>query len=516
MATLRGRHGITTAFGAALLTLGVAGLAWACTPQARITIAPNSGPAGAVTRVEGGAFHEGPVEIRWDSSTGPLLGTATGPSFAVDITIPEARTGTHYVVAVAAGTIYKATAPFTLTSESGSPPPPAGDEGGGGQTTSTTSGGDQPSGKNSGSASGGNTASGGGQSSSGASGGDDSGRSGSDSGSTSGGATGAGTGSPSGSVSGGSASSSGNVHHGSTEATWAAGTLSGTSRAVVDTSGRLVFAGSIAPIDAFAGETRVTEAPGRLGTAADLSSVGDLWSGFDTGSAEPGYPSLTDPAPGLSGRASHLVVGIALLGAGLVTLVGGSLIAPLRDRPDRAFETIEAATACKPDVVLLDYWMEDMEGAAATRLILKRAPIRKVILLSWFHGTNEIDKALTAGASGFFPKSLPLERLVDGVRRAHGGESPVLLDELENLFRTISRRASHAEALWRRVESLSNREVAVLTLLSTDRSVAEIAQELTLSPHTIKVHIRNILHKTGAASRREAIALARACGLIRT
>lgn len=83
-----------------VISLMLAGSAWACVPQARlVTLEPgSSGPVGSEVTVEGLAFDPGTVEIRWDASDGPVLGRANGPSFSAKVTIPEATEGLHAIV----------------------------------------------------------------------------------------------------------------------------------------------------------------------------------------------------------------------------------------------------------------------------------------------------------------------------------------------------------------------------------------------------------------------------------
>lgn len=118
------------AIGLGLLTTAAA--AWACTGLASIATDPRSGLAGQTVKVYGDVFREGPIEIRWNSSEGPVLAETTGPGFTAKITIPEAGPGEHIVMALQRaedGTIArKALAVFTVTTataaEEAQPTPP--------------------------------------------------------------------------------------------------------------------------------------------------------------------------------------------------------------------------------------------------------------------------------------------------------------------------------------------------------------------------------------------------------
>ena len=84
----------------ACVVLGIAGLAWACTPQATISLIPRSARAGEPVTVNGSRFEDTPVEIRWNDAGGPLLAVASGPEFSVQITAPaDAADGVYFVVA---------------------------------------------------------------------------------------------------------------------------------------------------------------------------------------------------------------------------------------------------------------------------------------------------------------------------------------------------------------------------------------------------------------------------------
>lgn len=185
------------------------------------------------------------------------------------------------------------------------------------------------------------------------------------------------------------------------------------------------------------------------------------------------------------------------------------------NHPTSGYEALATAAQDKPDVVLLEYWMPDIEGPAAARMMLSAAPDLKVIVLAWFYGIEQIEKSLAAGAVGFLPKSIGVEKVIEGIRSAALGESPIFLGELDELFKKVSRKADQAASVFTRLEGLSARELQILTMLSIHLSVAEVAEKLYISPTTVKTHIRNMLKKTDARSTREIVNMAISCGLIR-
>lgn len=216
--------------------------------------------------------------------------------------------------------------------------------------------------------------------------------------------------------------------------------------------------------------------------------------------------------------ASVLVADSQLLTAEALAAAVGAVngLQALQVHPLTGAGAVQETLRLRPDILLLDYWMPDMEGAAACRLIRAHRPDQRVLLLSWFHGQREIEASLEAGAVGFLPRSLGLASVIDAIRRALAGEAPVFAEELREVLQKIKARVDPAAALWERLKSLTQRELAVLTLLSVSPSMKEVSRQLGIRPTTVKVHVRNILSKTGTTAYPDAIAMARACGLIRT
>jgi len=222
---------------------------------------------------------------------------------------------------------------------------------------------------------------------------------------------------------------------------------------------------------------------------------------------------------GVAGRRISVLVGDSMP---LVTDAVARSLAAFDDlevvpvRPSSGLDVVEAVTLHKPEVALVDYWMPDMEGPAVTHLIRVRQAPTKVILMSWFFGTQEIQKSLDAGAVGFFPKTLSIDQVAEGIRRAQTGESPVYLSELEDIFVNLRQRGAESAEAWSRLETLTTRELQILAFLGSDLTIEDIGKALVISPQTVRVHIRNIVAKTETGSYKETVALARQCGLIRS
>jgi len=148
-------------------------------------------------------------------------------------------------------------------------------------------------------------------------------------------------------------------------------------------------------------------------------------------------------------------------------------------------------------------------------MILARQPERKIIILSWFHGTREVENSFAAGAVGFLPKSSGLDGVYEAIHRAHMGENPVFPERIKGLRAKLLERSAESVEIGRRLSDLSLREIQILSLLSAHMSGDEVARQLGISPKTVKAHIRNILGKTGAYTAREVVSMAVMCGLIR-
>jgi len=186
------------------------------------------------------------------------------------------------------------------------------------------------------------------------------------------------------------------------------------------------------------------------------------------------------------------------------------------EHPVTGPRALEAIATHSPDIVLLDYWMAEIEGPAVTALSVERNSGVKIILLSWFHGDREIERALSCGAVGFLPKSVPIDDVVEAVRWAYAGQSPVFPDELHELVDKLKARGDGTRDAWRRLGTLTPRELEILQLLALGRPIAEAADGLSISARTLRTHINNILVKTETHSQMEALSLARTHGLIQT
>lgn len=162
----------------------------------------------------------------------------------------------------------------------------------------------------------------------------------------------------------------------------------------------------------------------------------------------------------------------------------------------------EAVAQCgrlRPDVVLMDLVLPGIDGVAATRAIRREFPTVQVVALTSFNEEGLIRKALRAGAIGYLLKDVSADELARAIRAAHAGRGTLSPEVAQALIHAAGRPAA---------PDLTTRERAVLALMVRGLSNTEIADELFVSPSTIKSHVSHILAKLGVAGRTEAVALA--------
>ncbi len=156
---------------------------------------------------------------------------------------------------------------------------------------------------------------------------------------------------------------------------------------------------------------------------------------------------------------------------------------------------------CRPDVVLMDLVMPEMDGVTATQKIRRRHPEIQVLALTSFRDEKLVQGALKAGAIGYLLKDVTAEELAQAVRAAHAGKSTLSPEAAQVLIQATRQPPSPTAAF-------TERERDVLGLLVEGMSNAEIAEALFLSTATVKFHVSNVLSKLGVRSRTEAVSLA--------
>ena len=198
-------------------------------------------------------------------------------------------------------------------------------------------------------------------------------------------------------------------------------------------------------------------------------------------------------------------------------IVREGLSAVLETQPDFAIvgeaasgaQAVERAAALRPDVILLDLELPELDGVAALRQIRADNPAARAIIFTAFDTDERILAAVQAGAQGYLLKGAPREELFQAIRVVHGGGSLLQPVVAARLLRQVS--GATAAPL---PEPLTERELEVLRQLARGRQNKEIATELWISERTVKFHVSAILAKLGVGNRTEAVSKAAQLGLI--
>jgi DNA-binding NarL/FixJ family response regulator len=180
-------------------------------------------------------------------------------------------------------------------------------------------------------------------------------------------------------------------------------------------------------------------------------------------------------------------------------------------------EAVGLAGKLYPDVVLMDIRMPRMDGLAATRQIIDADPATRVLVLTTFDLDEYVHAALRAGAAGFLLKDAGPAELLAGIRAVSSGDAVVAPSATRRLLERFLPKDSEAAAPTdpKLIETLSDREREVLTLVGQGLTNAEIAGTLFLAETTVKTHIGHILTKLGLRDRVQMVITAYDAGLVR-
>ncbi len=170
----------------------------------------------------------------------------------------------------------------------------------------------------------------------------------------------------------------------------------------------------------------------------------------------------------------------------------------------------------RPDVVLMDIRMPNMDGLQATRQLMAEETRTRVLVLTTFDLDEYVFDALQAGASGFLLKDATAEELIAAVRTLAAGDGILAPTVTRRVIEAFSDLARPDPALAARLASLSAREEEVLRLLARGLSNAEIAGQLFISDATAKTHVSNVLMKLRLRDRVHAVIFAYESGLLQT
>ena len=229
---------------------------------------------------------------------------------------------------------------------------------------------------------------------------------------------------------------------------------------------------------------------------------------------------MTEPdpaAPGATPEPPRVVIADdqALVRTGFRMILNEAGIPVVAEAADGT-EAVSAVLRHRPDVVLMDIRMPEMDGLEATRRILASRPGSqcRIIILTTFDLDQYVYAALTAGASGFLLKHVSPEYLVTAVRLVRSGEALLAPSITRRLVERFAPEASCGPPVHADLSALTPRELEVLRLLAGGLSNAELATQLTLSEATVKTHVGRILAKLQLRDRVQAVVLAYQTGLV--
>jgi DNA-binding NarL/FixJ family response regulator len=173
----------------------------------------------------------------------------------------------------------------------------------------------------------------------------------------------------------------------------------------------------------------------------------------------------------------------------------------------------------RPDIVLMDIRMPDLDGLEATRRLLgsdaKAGDAPRIVILTTFDLDEYVYAALQAGASGFLLKDVSADKLIAAIRTVQVEDALLAPAITRRLVERFARPSTGAAGDPKALESLTPRENEVLGLVARGMSNAEIAEALVVSEATVKTHVASLLGKLGLRNRTQAVVLAYESGIVR-
>lgn len=167
---------------------------------------------------------------------------------------------------------------------------------------------------------------------------------------------------------------------------------------------------------------------------------------------------------------------------------------------DNGKMAVEMALKLRPDIILMDLVMKEMDGIEATRRIIEEWPEAKIIIVTSFLDDEKVYPALEAGATSYLLKTSKASEIAEAVRATYRGEpvlEPEVTGKMMSRMRTRNKKELH--------EELTAREMEILLLMAEGKTNQEIADELFIALKTVKTHVSNILSKLQVQDRTQAV-----------
>lgn len=191
-----------------------------------------------------------------------------------------------------------------------------------------------------------------------------------------------------------------------------------------------------------------------------------------------------------------------LVREGIATLINDQTDMQLVAQGSTGKEGMQRYREQRPDVLLMDVRLPDMNGIDAMITIRNEFPEARVIILTSSEGDVEMQRALEGGAAGYLVKSMQPQALLEAIRKVHNGKKAIPAE-------VAARLADHLGD-----EALTTREIEILQQIAEGHRNRDIAERLFISEGTVKVHIQHIMGKLGASDRTQAITIAVRRGII--
>ncbi|WUH98032.1 response regulator transcription factor [Spirillospora sp. NBC_00431] len=199
-----------------------------------------------------------------------------------------------------------------------------------------------------------------------------------------------------------------------------------------------------------------------------------------------------------------------LIRAGLRVLIADTPDLEIVGEAGTGAEAVRLVEDVRPDVVVMDIRMPDMDGIEATR----RITAARVLMLTTFDDDEYVYGSLRAGASGFLVKDMALEEILSAIRVVAGGDALLAPSVTKRLIEEFAAGPRPRPAPARPADGVTEREREVLTLVGRGKSNQEIAAELFISVATAKAHVARLLAKLGARDRVQLVIIAYEMGLV--